>query len=145
VSGADSITAGTPQGDLRLFLVAEAARDSLGAAPLAASLFRKVAEEWPDSPYAPKALLAAEVLVPATPDLLSLLDARYPSSPYVARLRGEDVPELLALEDSLGAFAVAAAAARAPVPVKDTLQERRARPAPVRPRPGTPGTTVAPR
>lgn len=145
VRSADSITAGTPQGDLRLFLVAEAARDSLGALPLAAGLFRSVAEQWPDSPYAPKALLAAEVLVPATPDLRSLLDARYPSSPYVARLRGEDVPELLVLEDSLGAFAVAAAAARAPVLTKDTLEERRPRPLPVRPRAGTPGTTVAPR
>ena len=145
VRAADSVTATTPQGDLRLFLVAEAARDSLGATTLAAALFRRVAEYWPDSPYAPKALLAAELLVPATPDLRTLLDARYPSSPYVARLRGEDAPELRALEDSLGAFAVAAAAARAPVVAKDTLQERRARPAPLRPRPGTPGTTVAPR
>ena len=145
VRAADSITAATPQGDLRLFLVAEAARDSLGSPPLAASLFRRVANDWPGSPYAPKALLAAEVLVPATPDLLALLDARYPGSPYVARLRGEDAPELRALEDSLGAFAIAAAAARVPQASRDTLEERRARPAPLRPRPGTPGTTVAPR
>ncbi len=145
VRAADSITALTPQGDLRLFLVAEAARDSVGSPPLAASLFRRVADFWPDSPYAPKALLAAEVLVPATPDLLAILDARYPGSPYVARLRGEDAPALRALEDSLGAFAVAAAAVRAPEVQKDTLQERRSRPAPLRPRPGAPGTTVAPR
>ena len=145
VRGADSISAATPQGDLRLFLIAEAARDSLGATPLAAALFRRVAQNWPDSPYAPKALLAAELLVPTTPDLRSLLDARYPSSPYVAILRGEDAPELRALEDSLGAFAVAAAAVRTSAVEKDTLQDRRARPAPLRPRPGTPGTTVAPR
>ena len=146
VRGADSITAATPQGDLRLFLVAEAARDALGAAPLAASLFRRIAERWPDSPYAPKALLAAELLVPSLPDLRSLLDARYPSSPYVARLRGEDAPELRALEDSLGEFAVAVtAAARASAVEQDTLDGRRPRPVPARPRPGTPGTTVAPR
>ena len=144
VRGADSITAATLQGDLRLFLAAEAARDSLGAPPLAATLFRRVAQLWPESPYAPKALLAAEALVPGTPDLRSLLDARYPSSPYVAILRGEDAPGLRALEDSLGAFAVAASAARTPAVVRDTL-DRGARPASPRPRPGRPGTTVSPR
>jgi len=146
VRAADSVTAATPQGDLRLFLAAEAARDSLGAIPLAAALFRRVAEVWPDSPYAPKALLAAEILVPTTTDLRTLLDARYPSSPYVARLRGEDVPELRALEDSLGEFAVAMAAERQePRTTRDSLVERRPRPTPPRARPGTPGTTVAPR
>lgn len=145
VRSADSIGVGTPQGDLRLFLMAEAARDVLGAGPLAAALFRRAAEIWPDSPYAPKALLAAELLAPATADLRSLLDARYPSSPYVARLRGEDAPELRALEDSLGAFAVATAAERAPEAARDSTPGRRPRPAAPRPRPGTPGTTVEPR
>ncbi|HKT60036.1 MAG TPA: hypothetical protein VJQ46_08285, partial [Gemmatimonadales bacterium] len=59
---ADSARAGTPQGDLRLFLGAESARDSIHAPLLAATLFRQVADEWPASPYAPKALLAAERL-----------------------------------------------------------------------------------
>ncbi len=146
VRAADSVSVTTPQGDLRLFLAAEAARDSLGASALAATLFRRVAVTWPGSPYAPKALLAAERLVPTTPDLRGLLDTLYPTSPYVARLRGEDVPELRALEDSLGAFAVAAAAERQELETpKDSLPAARPRPPTARPRPGTPGTTVVPR
>ena len=40
------------------------ARDSLLAPALAATLFRQVVETWPESPYAPKAMLAAGVLDP---------------------------------------------------------------------------------
>jgi tetratricopeptide (TPR) repeat protein len=146
IRSADSMNAATPQGDLRLFLAAEAARDTLRSGALAASLFRRVGAMWPGSPYAPKALLAAELLVPAREDLLALLDTLYPASPYVAHLRGEDLPELRALEDSLGEFAVAAARERRPAPTpKDSLDQRRKGAPAQRPRPGTPGTTVPPR
>ena len=56
-----AIRAALPQGDLRLFLGAEEAHEILHAPPLAANLFRQLATQWPDSPYAPKALLAAQV------------------------------------------------------------------------------------
>ncbi len=57
-SAADSGGAAIPQGDLRLFLAAESARDTLAAPHVAGELFRRIVAEWPESPYAPKALLA---------------------------------------------------------------------------------------
>lgn len=138
----DSLDATTPEGDLRLFLAAEAARDSLGAPHLAAFLFQRLAAEWPESPYAPKALLAGQRLVPADSGLNLLADSRYTQSPYVALLRGENPEGLRALEDSLGAFAIAEAASR-------RQQVRESRPPardgqPVQPLPGPPSgrTTV---
>lgn len=138
----DSLDPTTPEGDLRLFLAAEAARDSLGAPYLAASLFQRLAAEWPESPYAPKALLAGQRLVPADSGLNLLADSRYTDSPYVAALRGENPEGLRALEDSLGAFAIAEAASR-------QQQVRDSRPPardgqPVQPLPGPPSgrTTV---
>jgi hypothetical protein len=102
----DSTGPGVPLGDLRLFLGAEAARDSLGAAALAAGLFRRLADDWPASPYAPKALLAAGQLDPAGADTsLARLDSLYADSPYLAVVRGGDAPGYRALEDSLAAFA----------------------------------------
>jgi hypothetical protein len=104
----DSTAAGAPLGDLRLFLGAEAARDTLGAALLAAGLFRRVADDWPASPYAPKALLAAGQLDPSDAETSrARLDSLYPDSPYLAVVRGEDAPGYRVLEDSLAAFAVA--------------------------------------
>jgi hypothetical protein len=105
---ADSIQPGTPQGDLRLFLSAETARDSLGAPLLAARLFRRIAEEWPASPYAPKALLAGQQLDTVWADTArALLSEHYSDSPYLAYVRGEDAPAFRQLEDSLRAFAAA--------------------------------------
>jgi hypothetical protein len=106
----DSSGARAAAADLRLFLAAEVARDTLAAPHLAGSLFHRLAEDWPDSPYAPKALLALGMLEPAWADSArALLDTRYAASPYVAYVQGTALPEYQALEDSLQAFALTAA------------------------------------
>jgi tetratricopeptide (TPR) repeat protein len=114
----DSAAPSVPRGDLRLFLGAEAARDTVGAPLLAAGLFRRLADQWPASPYAPKALLAAERLDPTDADASrARLDSLYADSPYLAVARGEDAPGYRVLEDSLEAYAVTQmvrAPARAP-------------------------------
>jgi len=104
----DSAGPGVPQGDLRLFLGAELARDSIHAPLLAATLFRRLADAWPMSPYAPKALLAAQRLEPVDPDAIhERLDSLYHDSPYLALMRGEEAPAYRQLEDSLQSFAAA--------------------------------------
>lgn len=112
----DSAAASAPHADLALFLAAEAARDILVTPTLAGTLFRRIVDERPDSPYAPKALLALHQLDPAAvPDFDTLVGQRYAASPYVAALRGEAPAALRVLEDSLDAFAAtfgAAAGAR---------------------------------
>ena len=101
----DSVVSGTADGDLRIFLAAEIARDSLGAGRLAASLFGRVAADWPDSPFAPKAILARIELDAAGADSLrEALLTRYPESPYVAMAQGGDAPAYRVLEDSLRRF-----------------------------------------
>ena len=106
----DSAGPAVEQGDLRLFLGAEAARDTLRAPRLAAALFRRLGEEWSQSPYAPKALLAAQLLDPSDLETSrARLDSLYPDSPYLAAVRGEDAPGYRALEDSLQSFAAAQA------------------------------------
>jgi hypothetical protein len=102
----DSAAPIVPRGDLRLFLGAEAARDTIGSPVLAAALFRRLADDWPGSPYAPKALLAAERLDPTDSDASrARLDSLYADSPYLAIARGEDAPAYRVLEDSLQAYA----------------------------------------
>jgi hypothetical protein len=104
------VAAGSPQGDLRLFLLGEAARDTLEAPRLAHGIFLRILNEWPDSPYAPKAVLAAQQLDPAWADSgRVLLETRYVDSPYLAMIRGEEGSAYRSLEDSLGAFAIATA------------------------------------
>jgi hypothetical protein len=121
----DSSAARSPTADLRLFLAAETARDSLGAPLLAASLFRQVADDWPDSPYAPKALLAVGMLDPLWADSAqALLAARYASSPYVAYVQGNPLPEYQALEDSLQAFALHAQPRQQPRPGQPGARRR---------------------
>jgi len=106
----DSVTPGAPQGDLRLFLSGELARDSLGAIPLAIELFERVPKDWPESSFAPKALFALAGLQPDRADsLIQVVTERYSQSPYLAVLRGEDSPAYRKLEDSLRVFAQAAA------------------------------------
>jgi hypothetical protein len=106
---ADSSAARAATADLGLFLAAETARDTLAAPRLAGALFRQVADEWPDSPYAPKALLALGMVDPAWADSArALLTARYAASPYMAYVQGTPLPEYQALEDSLQAFALRA-------------------------------------
>jgi hypothetical protein len=106
LAASDSVSAGAAQADLRLFLAAETARDSLGAPALAASLFRTIVEATPDSPYAPKAILAGQVLDPVWGEsAVALLEARYAASPYVAFLQGAEPYGYRELEDSLQGFA----------------------------------------
>jgi hypothetical protein len=106
LAAADSSAAGGAQADLRLFLAAETARDSLAAPGLAATLFRTIVETTPESPYAPKAILAGKALDPAWGEsAVLLLEGRYALSPYVALLRGEEPHGYQELEDSLQVFA----------------------------------------
>ena len=89
-----------------LFLAAELARDSLGAPRLAADLLRRIAAEWPESPYAPKALLALMPLDRGGADALRQeLETIYGGTPYVSVARGVADSTYIALEDSLGSFA----------------------------------------
>ncbi len=86
-------------------MVAEAVRDSLGAGPLAGELFLRLQREHPQSSIAPKALLAAAALFPATADsLLAVVDREYPDSPYRLAVRGLDAPRYAEVEDSLRAL-----------------------------------------
>jgi tetratricopeptide (TPR) repeat protein len=112
MSAVDLASAGAPRADLQLFLAAETARDSLGAPVLAASLFRAIVDGLPDSPYAPKAILAGQALDPGWGEsVLPLLQERYALSPYVALTRGEEPYGYRELEDSLQTFARGLAAA----------------------------------
>ena len=144
-AAATGVTPPTPQGDLRLFLAAEAARDSLDAPLLAAGIFRRILDWWPTSPYAPKVVLATQQLDRTWGDSVrAILETRYPDSPYLALIRGEPTPAYEQLEDSLGAFAASLAAKPAPIGVP-----RRRPPVPAddiqpgrRPAPRTGGTRV---
>jgi hypothetical protein len=122
----DSAAPVVPRGDLRLFLGAEAARDTIGSPVLAAALFRRLADDWPASPYAPKALLAAELLDPTDIDASrALLDSLYADSPYLAIARGEDAPAYRVLEDSLEAYAAAQVVTRPGQPRRPSPGVRR--------------------
>jgi tetratricopeptide (TPR) repeat protein len=113
----DSVAPGSERGDLKLFLAAESARDTLDAPVLAGFLFRRLADEWPASPYAPKALLASQLVDGAWADTTrTRLDSLYPDSPYLAVLRGEEIDGYHALEDSLARFAAAQAVAQPRTP-----------------------------
>jgi hypothetical protein len=113
VRAADSVRTAAPQGDLRLFLAAETARHVLGSTAVALSLLHRIVADWPQSPYAAKALLATMTLDSTAGDSIrTVLESRYAASPYVAALRGEDAEGYRALEDSLGAYAVALTAER---------------------------------
>jgi hypothetical protein len=116
------VPAGSPRGDLRLFIAAEMARDSLAADRFAARQFHRLVDEWPGSPFAPKAMLALILLEPDRSDSLrsALLD-RYPGSPYVAMIEGGASPEYEVLEDSLRRFATGfrPEGRRAPTPLRE--------------------------
>jgi hypothetical protein len=68
-----------------LFAAAEIARDDLGAHKLARKLFITFADVAPQTPWAPKALLAALALAPDADDAPVLRDRllQYSTSPYV--------------------------------------------------------------
>jgi tetratricopeptide (TPR) repeat protein len=102
---ATTVTWETPRGDLRLFLAAEMARDSMEALDLARNLFRRILDDYPNSAYGAKVVLAVQQLDPAWADSARiLLDGRYSESPYLAVVRGQAPAEYRQLEDSLGAF-----------------------------------------
>jgi tetratricopeptide (TPR) repeat protein len=138
-----AVTPPTAQGDLRLFLAGEAARDTLEAPRLAAAIFQRILDWWPTSAYAPKVILATQQLDTTWADSgRAILETRYPDSPYLALLRGESTPAYKQLEDSLGAFAASLAVREAPAgrprqPAQDDdIRPRR------RPLPPTGGTRV---
>lgn len=112
----DSLDLSAPQADLRGFFLGEVLRDSLAAPRLAAELWRRVVAARPESPYAPKLLLAIANTGGFPVDSLTrLLNERYAASPYVLVLHGADDPGYRALEDSLVRyFALNRAPARAP-------------------------------
>jgi hypothetical protein len=87
---------------LGLFLAAEDVRDSLANRPLSASLFGQVEELYRTSALAPKALLAIAALRPDVSDsLVTVLQERYPESPYALVLAGLGSAAFEAVEDSL--------------------------------------------
>ncbi len=110
----DSAPPGAPLGDLRRFVAASLARDSLRAPVLAAGLFRSVAADWPSSPYAPKAILAARQLDGGR-DSVGLAD-RYADNPYLQMMRGTGVEAFRQLEDSLARFEIAVTTAQPTAP-----------------------------
>ena len=96
------------------FRIAEIVRDSLGAPALAGQLFLEVAASDTGSLYAPKALVAAILLLPDRHDsIAAILDTRYAASPYTRAYHGESSVTYAAAEDSLArelGVAVASAA-----------------------------------
>ena len=126
VRRADSVGPATPQGDLQMFLAAERTRDALGAPALATRLFQRLVETWPESPYAPKAVLALADLQPVlAPALHQLLLRGYGESPYVAVLSGGDFPAYRSLEDSLRSFAASRIAPPRPERARPAQPARR--------------------
>lgn len=102
---ADSAPPGAARGDLRLFAAGEMARDSVGARAFSRRQFVRIAREWPESPFAPKAIMALIDLEPLARDsLVQVLEGRYGASPYVRLAATGDAPEVVALEDSLRRF-----------------------------------------
>ncbi|MEO8295351.1 MAG: tetratricopeptide repeat protein [Gemmatimonadota bacterium] len=106
VSLIDSVRAAAQSADMRLFLAAEAARDSLEMPRLALAIFRELVDQQPASPYAPKALLALASLDSSSADAAgAVLREQYSASPYTLAAEGQDSPGFTALEDSLLTFA----------------------------------------
>jgi tetratricopeptide (TPR) repeat protein len=139
----DSAAPAVPRGDLRLFLGAEAARDTVGSPLLAAALFRRLADDWPASPYAPKALLAAERLDPTDMDASrARLDSLYADSPYLAIARGQDSPAYRVLEDSLEAYAATLLVAQPGRPARPGQPRRPSPEGNRRVEPAQPGTLM---
>jgi tetratricopeptide (TPR) repeat protein len=143
-SAATSVTWETPQGDLRLFLAAEAARDSLRAPALAEGLFHRILDDYPNSSYAAKVVLAVQQLDSTWADSArGLLEGRYLDSPYLAVIRGgESSEQYRQLEDSLGAYA-ATLGVKSPAPGVRRTPAVRDEDEPGR-RPPAPGTSRVP-
>jgi hypothetical protein len=91
-----------PETPAARFRRAEIARDSLGAPALAGRLFLDAVNADTASLYAPKALIAALVLLPECRDsIVAVLDSRYAASPYTRAFHGEPSVAYAAAEESL--------------------------------------------
>jgi tetratricopeptide (TPR) repeat protein len=122
----DSLDPLAPEADIRGLFLGEALRDSLHAPRLAAGVWRRVLAARPESPYAPKLLLALAASDPADADSIGrLLADRYAASPYVLAIHGQDDAGYRALEDSLARFS-----AQARAPARPPVRGRRPTPAP---------------
>lgn len=141
LSLADSLADAGGAPDARAFQAAEWLLDSLSAPALAADAYVGMATRWPESPWAPKAVLAAIVAGhPAADSLMAVLHGRYGESPYARAAAGEetDAEGFAAAEGSLAlaleADARATAAEDTAAGRADTEDDRiTARPAGVRP------------
>jgi tetratricopeptide (TPR) repeat protein len=139
---AASLTWESPRGDIRLFLAAEAARDSLSAPALAGDLFHRILDDYPNSSYGAKVVLALQQLDSTWADSAKmLLDGRYLDSPYLAVIRGEWSEEYRQLEDSLGTYATTLVAKPAPAGIrrKPAVRDEGDDPGQRPPAPGTAG------
>jgi tetratricopeptide (TPR) repeat protein len=144
-SAATAVTWESAQGDIRLFLAAETARDSLKSPVLAERLFRRILNDFPNSSYGAKVVLAVQQLNPAWRDSAqALLDGLYVGSPYLAMIRGEDPPEYRQLEDSLGTYAATQAPKKAATPRRRVPADRDADTDLPGARPPAPGTSRVP-
>lgn len=128
---------GSGRMDPQLFRFAEEVRDSLALPRLAARLFLEVANRYPRSPFAPKALLAAAGTWEGDRErALRRLRTEYGNSPYARAAAGLAAPGFEALEDSLRAIlgqpGASSSAAEPPVRprpiIPDTNQVGGARP-----------------
>lgn len=137
--------------DAYWFLRAEVLRDSLNARAAAAVAFAAMAARFPESPWAPKALVAAIVAGhPAADSLREVLRQHYADSPYLAAVEGRPGldPQYAALEDSLRATlaGVQGSSFVTPDRLREPASDEPGVRGPPRPvvRPGTAPTTARP-
>ncbi len=113
--------------DFDMFLSAESLRDEIHADNLSKALFLRTVEVYPDSPIAPKALLAAASLDPTSTDSLrSVVRSTYPNSPYVLVLDGLgssfDAGSSASPDSAASAVSAASAASAAYFALEDSLR-----------------------
>jgi tetratricopeptide (TPR) repeat protein len=104
LSQAVTLAAADSTPDAYWFRRAEIMRDSLHAGQLAARAFADMAHRFPDSPWTPKALVAAIAAgAPDADSLRALLRGRFAGSPYALAASGSaaGADRFAALEDSL--------------------------------------------
>jgi hypothetical protein len=101
-----SVRRGAPTGDMAMFALGELAGDSLGAPRLSAWFYAQVEQDWPQSPYVPKAILARIPLEPDSADALLARARTYAASPYIAAASGDVAAQVQRsrLEYALGQF-----------------------------------------
>ena len=106
IARSDAVTPGAPTGDLAMFGLAEVANDSLGTARLAGWFFARIEQQWPQSPYLGKALMARAPLEPDSADALLARARQMAGNPYVAAANGDvaGMVRVSQLEDSLGRY-----------------------------------------